>query len=67
MRLPHAVAVVVPLLLAIQRTIVELEGPRARNGTTDSVPVTRAALADEARSVTCGDLTLADDGVTSGP
>ena len=51
----------------IQRTIVTLTGPNARNGATDTVPVTRASMADEARSVTCGDRTLSADGVTSGP
>jgi hypothetical protein len=51
----------------IQRTIVDIDGANARNGATDSVPVTRATLADEAQSVSCGDLTLAQDGVTSGP
>jgi hypothetical protein len=51
----------------IQRTIVVLKGPQARNGATDSVPVTRASLADEAQAVTCGDLTMQKNGVTSGP
>jgi hypothetical protein len=51
----------------IERTIVELDGPQARNGATDTVTVTRASEADEAQSVSCGDVTLADDGVTSGP
>ena len=51
----------------IQRTIVELHGPNARNGATDTVVASRASMADEARAVTCGDLTLAHDGVTSGP
>ena len=51
----------------IQRTIVELTGPHARNGATDSVPASNATMADEAQSVSCGDLTLARDGVSSGP
>jgi len=51
----------------ISRTIVELDGPQARNGATDTVTVTRASEADEAQSVSCGDVTLAQDGVTSGP
>jgi hypothetical protein len=51
----------------ISRAIVELDGPQARNGATDTVPVTRASEADEAQTVSCGDVTLADDGVTSGP
>jgi hypothetical protein len=51
----------------IQRTIVTLKGPNARNGATDTVPAGNANLADEARSVTCGDRTLSADGVSSGP
>jgi len=51
----------------ISRTIVTLDGPQARNGRTDTVPVTRASEAEEAQTVSCGDVTLADDGVTSGP
>jgi hypothetical protein len=51
----------------IKRTIVTLSGPNARNGATDTVPVTRASLADEAQMVSCGDQTLAANGVTSGP
>ena len=51
----------------ISRTIVELDGPQARNGATDTVTVTRASEADEAQSVGCGDVTLTDDGVSSGP
>jgi hypothetical protein len=52
---------------SITRTIVTLTGPNARNGATDTVPATNANLAEEAQSVGCGDLTLADNGVTSGP
>ncbi|MCU1616555.1 MAG: uncharacterized protein JWO98_4095 [Frankiales bacterium] len=52
---------------SIQRTIVVLNGAQARNGASDAVPVTRASLADEARSVSCGDLTLTANGVSSGP
>ena len=51
----------------IQRTIVRLSGNQARNGATDTVPATNANMADEAQSVSCGDLTLAADGVSSGP
>jgi hypothetical protein len=51
----------------ISRTIVQLKGPQARNGATDTVTVTRAGEAEEAQSVGCGDVTLTDDGVTSGP
>jgi hypothetical protein len=52
---------------SIKRTIIELNGPQARNGATDTVPVTRASEADEAQMVGCGDVTLANDGVSSGP
>ena len=51
----------------ITRTIIELNGPNARNGASDTVPVTRASMADEARSVSCGDLTMTANGVTTGP
>jgi hypothetical protein len=51
----------------IQRTIVVLKGPNARNGATDTVPASNAGLADEARSVTCGDQSLTANGVSSGP
>lgn len=52
---------------SIQRTIVQLHGPQARNGATDTVPATNATMADEARSISCGDLTMTRNGVTSGP
>jgi hypothetical protein len=51
----------------VQRTIVVLSGQQARNGATDTVVVTRADMAQEAQSVTCGDRTTAADGVTLGP
>src|SRR5689334_23647650 len=51
----------------IARTIVELDGQQARNGVTDTVTVTRASEADEAQSVSCGDVTLTENGVSSGP
>jgi hypothetical protein len=51
----------------IQRTVVVLTGPQARNGATDTVAATRAGMVDEAHAVTCGDLTMAADGVSSGP
>jgi hypothetical protein len=51
----------------IQRTIVTLKGPNARNGASDTVPASNANLAQEAQSVSCGDQTLAANGVSSGP
>src|SRR5206468_10347473 len=51
----------------IRRTIVELKGPNARNGATDTVPVTRATMADEAQSATCGHRTMTADGARSRP
>jgi hypothetical protein len=51
----------------IERTIVLLDGTHARNGATDSVPVTDPAEVAAATQVTCGDLNLADDGVASEP
>jgi hypothetical protein len=51
----------------IRRTIVTLNGPNARNGATDTVPASNANLAAEAQSVTCGDQSLKENGVSSGP
>lgn len=51
----------------IQRTIVTLNGPNARNGASDSVTATNATMIDEAHSVTCGDRSMTQNGVSSGP
>jgi hypothetical protein len=51
----------------IKRTIVTLNGPNARNGATDTVPAANANQADEAHTVTCGDQSLAANGVSTGP
>jgi hypothetical protein len=49
-------------------TAVVLDGPRARNSDVSThVSDAGADAVERARSVTCGDLTLADDGVTTGP
>src|SRR5947209_2369138 len=37
----------------IQRTIVTLNGPHARNGATDTVPASNAELAHEPQSMSC--------------
>jgi len=47
--------------------IVALDGPNASNGASTTISDVTPALADAASSVGCGDLTLADDGVTGGP
>jgi hypothetical protein len=47
----------------IDRTVVELEGTSASNGSTDRIDDPDDAAADLARTVTCGDLTIAEDGV----
>jgi hypothetical protein len=52
---------------SVERTVVTLRGPDARNGATGTVPVRSPAGAETARSVTCGDRTLTRDGVTSNP
>ena len=44
-------------------TQVVLDGPAARNGASTHV----AATGDEGHAITCGDLTMTDDGVTTGP
>lgn len=49
---------------SIDRTVIDLDGPRASNGATDSVAITDPAQVDLAHQITCGDLTMAEDGVT---
>jgi hypothetical protein len=51
----------------VERTVVVLRGPRATNGARSTVPVTSSAQAQAAQTVTCGDLTLQANGVSSGP
>lgn len=51
----------------ITRTIIELTGPNARNGASDSVVATRASMQEEAQSITCGDLSMQANGVSTGP
>jgi hypothetical protein len=51
----------------VQQTIVVLDGPVARNGATIASPAGDEARQQAVQSVTCGDLSLAVDGVTSGP
>jgi hypothetical protein len=50
----------------VQQTVVELDGNVARNGATTSAAAGDEVRQEEARSVTCGDLNLDTDGVTSG-
>ena len=52
---------------SITSTAVELDGPHATNGPSTTTTDATAAQLDLAHQVTCGDLTLAADGVTSGP
>lgn len=49
---------------SIDRTIIEVDGPRASNGASDSVAITDPAQAELGHQITCGDLTIADDGVS---
>jgi hypothetical protein len=51
----------------VEQTVVVLDGSTARNGTTITSPAGDEARQQAAQSVTCGDRTLAADGVTSGP
>jgi hypothetical protein len=51
----------------VQQTLVVLDGAVARNGKTVTSPAGDEARQRAVQSVTCGDLTLAADGVTSGP
>ncbi|WP_369137266.1 hypothetical protein [Modestobacter versicolor] len=52
---------------SVTSTVVRLDGPRAANGTSRTTEDAPAAQLEAAHQVTCGDLTLAADGVTSGP
>jgi hypothetical protein len=49
----------------VTRTAVELHGPRATNGRSATTASAPPAQLDLAHQVTCGDLTLTDDGVSS--
>jgi hypothetical protein len=51
----------------VQQTIVVLDGASARNGATLASPAGDEARQQAVQSVTCGDLRLETDGVTSGP
>ncbi|SFK37026.1 hypothetical protein [Geodermatophilus ruber] len=51
---------------SVERTIIALNGPHAANGARSIVPAPTAAEAARAGSITCGDLTMAADGVSSG-
>lgn len=51
----------------VQQTVVVLDGAVARNGRTVVSPAGDPARQQDAHSVSCGDRTLAADGVTSGP
>ncbi len=52
---------------AIERTIVTIHGAQARNGARSTVPITTPTQARLATTITCGNLTLPTDGVTTGP
>jgi hypothetical protein len=52
---------------SITRTIVGLTGPRAANGASNTVTGANPDQVELAHQVTCGDLTLAANGVSSGP
>ncbi|SDY05960.1 hypothetical protein SAMN05661080_02192 [Modestobacter sp. DSM 44400] len=48
-------------------TAVELDGPRATNSVSRTLADAGPDLIELAHQVTCGDRTLADDGVSSQP
>jgi hypothetical protein len=52
---------------SITRTVVTLTGPTAANGASSTVPGASADQVELAHQVTCGDLTLAGNGVSSAP
>ena len=51
----------------VTQTAIDLAGPRAANGTSRTVEDAPADQLELARSVSCGDLALAADGVSTGP
>src|SRR4051794_1319452 len=51
----------------VTRTAVELDGPRATNGVSSTITDAGPAEVAAARQVTCGDLTLTGDGVSTRP
>jgi hypothetical protein len=51
---------------AVQRTVVELRGAQARNGARSTVASPSAGQAKLAAAITCGDLTMTANGVTTG-
>lgn len=52
---------------SVTSTVVDLDGPRATNGTSSTIADATAQQQDLAHQVTCGDLTLAADGVALAP
>jgi hypothetical protein len=52
---------------SLTSTVVQLEGARATNGTSTTIADASPALVDSAHQVTCGDLTMAANGVSTGP
>jgi hypothetical protein len=53
--------------VSIERTIIRLNGPHASNGPRFTLRSPTPAQAELATSITCGDLTMAANGVSSGP
>ena len=53
--------------VSIERTIIRLNGPHASNGPRFTLRSPTPAQAALATSITCGDLTMAANGVSSGP
>ena len=51
---------------SIERTIIRLNGPHASNGPRFTLRSPTPAQAEQAGSITCGDLTMAANGVSSG-
>jgi hypothetical protein len=52
---------------SITSTAVRLDGAKATNGTSRTIADASSALIDVAHQVTCGDLTMAANGVSTGP
>lgn len=48
----------------IDRTVIELDGPQATNGATGAIVTSDPAVADLARQISCGQLTMSGDGIS---
>ena len=52
---------------SIERTVVTLNGPQARNGAVSTIPTPTPDQVKQANDITCGNLTITANGVTTNP